>query len=103
MSLILATYGKKIEGYRLYALLESIDLMSLILATYGKKIEGYRLYALLESIDLMSLILATYGKKIEGYRSINRTLRRLLRRSKLVRNVEQTCYRQDPAIYRQAD
>ena len=51
----------------------------------------------------MSLTLATYEKKIEGYRSINRTLRRLLRRSKLVRNVEQTCYRQDPAIYRQAN
>ena len=41
------------------------------------------LYALLESIDLML---------IEGYRSISRTVRRLLRHSKLDRHVEQTCY-----------
>ena len=44
------------------------------------------LYALLESIDLMLLKLASYIW-IEGYRSINRTLRRLLRHSKLDRHV----------------
>ena len=40
---------------------------------------------------------------IEGYKSINRRLRRLLRHSKLDRHVEQTCYRQASAIYREAN
>ena len=39
---------------------------------------------------------------IADYRSINRKLRRILGHIKLDRHVEHTCYRQAPAIYRQA-
>ena len=53
--------------------------------------------------EYRSNVTETCYVQIEGYRSINRRLRRLPRRNKLNRHVEQTCYRQAPETYRQAN
>ena len=56
-------------------------------------------YAVCSIREYRSNVTETCYAWIEGYRSINRTIRRLLRHSKPDRH---TCYRQALAIYRQA-